>query len=57
MPTDLANAVEIAHGILTGLGRSLEFLHVPAPKHHDDEAYSRLSPPSACPTAATSTWI
>ena len=39
MPTDPANAVEIAHGILTGLGRSLEFLHVPAPKHHDDEAY------------------
>ena len=35
----LANAVEIAHGMMAGLERALQFLHVPAPKHHDDEAY------------------
>ena len=39
MPTDLANTVEIAHGILAGLGRPLQYVHVPAPKHRDDEAY------------------
>ena len=33
MPTDLASAVEIAHGILGGLGRPLKYVHVPAPKH------------------------
>ncbi len=39
MPTDLANTVEITHGILAGLERSLQFVHVPAPKHRDDAAY------------------
>ena len=39
MPTDLANTVEIAHGTLAGLERSLQFIHVPAPKHRDDAAY------------------
>ena len=39
MPTDLANAVEMIHGILAGLGRSLQFVHVPAPRHRDDAAY------------------
>ena len=39
MPTDLANTVEITHGILAALERSLQFVHVPAPKHRDDEAY------------------
>ena len=33
MPKDLANAVEIVHAILGGLERSLQFVHVPAPKH------------------------
>ena len=36
MPTDLANTVEI---ILGGLERSLDYVHVPAPKHRHDEAY------------------
>ena len=39
MPTDLANTVEMTHGILDGLERSLQFVHVPAPKHRDDAAY------------------
>ena len=39
MPADLANAVEMTHGILAGLERSLRFVHVPAPKHRDDAAY------------------
>ena len=39
MPTDLANAVEIANGVVAGLRRSLQFVHVPAPKHRDDAAY------------------
>ena len=39
MPADLANAVEMTHGILAGLERSLQFVHVPAPKHRDDAAY------------------
>ncbi len=52
MPEDLANAVEIAHGVLGRLGRSLQFLHVPAPKHRDDAAYyaplAGLRLPEAC---------
>ena len=44
MPTDLAKTVEITHGFLAGLGRSLQFIHVPAPKHRDDEAY--YAPPA-----------
>ena len=39
MPTDLSNTVESAHGILAGLERSLHFVHAPAPKHRDDDAY------------------
>ena len=39
IPTDLANTVEITHGILARNERSLEFLHVPAPKNRDDDAY------------------
>ena len=39
MPTDLANTVEITHGILAGLERRLQYVHVPAPKHRDDDAY------------------
>ena len=39
MPADLANAVEMVHGVLAGLERSLQFVHVPAPKHRDDAAY------------------
>ena len=39
MPTDLANAVEITHGILAALEPPLQYVHVPAPKHRDDDAY------------------
>ena len=39
MPEDLANAVEMTHGILAGLARSLQFVHMPAPRHRDDAAY------------------
>ena len=52
MPADLANTVEMTHGILTGLDRSLQFVHVPAPKHRDDAAYyaplAALSLPEGC---------
>ena len=52
MPTDLANTVEIAHGILAGLERSLQYVHVPAPKHRDDNAYyaplAALRLPAGC---------
>lgn len=39
MPADLANAVEMTHGIVDGLDRSLQFIHMPAPKDRDDDAY------------------
>ncbi|MCY4310458.1 MAG: hypothetical protein OXC54_03960 [Rhodospirillaceae bacterium] len=39
MPKDLANAVEMTHGILASLDRSLQFMHMPAPKDRDDDAY------------------
>ena len=39
MPEDLANAVEMTHLILAGLARSLQFVHVRAPRHRDDAAY------------------
>ena len=52
MPTDLANTVEITQGMLAGLERSLQFVHVPAPKHRDDAAYyaplAALSLPKGC---------
>ncbi len=52
MPTDLANAVEMARLILAGLARPMRFLHVPAPKHRDDAAYyaplAGLDLPAGC---------
>ena len=52
MPADLANAVDIVHGILAGLTRPLQFVHVPAPKHRDDAAYyaplANLRLPAEC---------
>ena len=39
MPTDLADTVEITRGILPGLERSPQLVHVPAPKHRDDDAH------------------
>ena len=54
MPTDLANTVEITHGILAGLERPLQYVHVPAPKHRDDDAYYAPLSALPCPKAATS---
>ena len=52
VPTDLANTVEITHGILSGLERPLRYVHVPAPKHRDDAAYyaplAALRQPEGC---------
>ena len=52
MPTDLANTVEITHGVLDGLERSLQHVHAPAPKHRDDDAcyapLAALRPPAGC---------
>lgn len=39
MPKDLANAVAMTHGIVDGLDRSIQFMHMPAPKDRDDAAY------------------
>ena len=39
MPTDLANTVEITHGIVTGLERPLKYVRVLAQEHRDDETY------------------
>ena len=39
MPTDTAILVEIANGIASGLGRRLDFIHLPVPKDRIDNAY------------------
>ena len=56
MLTDLADTVETAHVILAGRERSLQYVHIPAPKHLNDKADCapqadplpswRLQPPS-----------
>jgi hypothetical protein len=40
-PKDMAVMVEISNGFVARLGRSLDFLHLPVPKHRTDEAYYR----------------
>lgn len=39
MPTDLGIAVTIANGIIDGLDRRLDFLHLPVPADRTDDAY------------------
>ena len=55
MPIDFANTVEITHGILAGLERSLECARVPPSKHNDDDAHYAPLRPSDCPRAGIST--
>lgn len=38
-PGDMANMVEITHGLLATVGRSVQFIHMPVPKGRDDDAY------------------
>jgi hypothetical protein len=51
MPKDLSICVALANGLLAGLGRQLDFLHLPVPKDRTDDAYfaplARLSLPAA----------
>ena len=54
IPTDLADTAEITRYILPGLGRLPQLVHVPAPKHRDDDAYYASLAPSGCPSAASS---
>ena len=39
MPKDMAILVEISNGISSGLGRRLDFMHMPVPKDRTDRAY------------------
>lgn len=39
MPRDLGVCVELANGLLAGLERRLDFLHIPVPKDRTDDAY------------------
>jgi len=38
-PNDTTNMVEMTHGILGSLKRSIQFIHLPVPKERDDDAY------------------
>lgn len=38
-PTDSANMVEMMHGIIAAVDRSIQFFHIPVPKERDDDAY------------------
>jgi hypothetical protein len=38
-PRDTANLVEVANGIAAGLGRDLDWMHLPVPRDRDDDAY------------------
>jgi len=38
-PKDCANMVEMMHGIVAAVNRSIEFFHIPVPKERDDDAY------------------
>lgn len=38
-PKDSTNMVEITHGILAAVKRSIQFIHLPVPKERDDDAY------------------
>ena len=39
MPTDFADTVETTHVILAQLKPTLQYVHIPAPKRRDDDAY------------------
>ena len=38
-PKDMANMVEIAHGIVNAVTRPLQYLHMPVPRDRNDDAY------------------
>ena len=38
-PDDMANMVEMTHGIVADVDRSMQFIHLPVPKSRDDDAY------------------
>ena len=38
-PKDTANMVEMTHGILSYVNRSIQFMHLPVPKERDDDTY------------------
>ncbi len=39
MPKDMAILAEIGNGIISGLGRGVDFIHLPVPKDRTDRAY------------------
>lgn len=39
LPDDMANMVEMIRGILSGVDRSIQFIHLPVPKDRVDDAY------------------
>ena len=41
MPKDMGILVEISNGVSAGLGRRLDFMHMPVPKDRTDSAYFR----------------
>lgn len=51
MPKDMSILVELAHAILDGVPRTVNFIHMPVPKDRDDAAYfaplARLNLPDA----------
>jgi hypothetical protein len=38
-PTDTSNLVEIANGIVAGVGRPIAWVHIPVPRDRSDDAY------------------
>ena len=38
-PEDTANLVEVANGIVAGVSRSIQWLHIPVPRDRSDDAY------------------
>lgn len=38
-PKDTANMVEMTHGIIAAVNRSIQFIHLPVPKDRTDDAY------------------
>jgi hypothetical protein len=52
-PRDAAVMVELANGVIARLGRRLDFLHLPVPRHRTDEAYHRPLAALRLPPSAT----
>jgi hypothetical protein len=40
-PRDMANMVEIAHGVVNAVTRPIQYIHMPVPRDRNDDAYFR----------------